>query len=118
MRSDVAASTFLVVGIFMTLFILNAIFQTTSRITWALARDDALVFSKHLQQIHPVLDVPVQAILLNWSILAVCGCIFLGSSIGESNLPLHLQAKSDADCSIQPSMPSSVLLLYFSNFPL
>ncbi|KAH7169458.1 amino acid/polyamine transporter I [Fusarium sp. MPI-SDFR-AT-0072] len=86
MRSDVAASVFLLLGIVMTLFILNAVIQTSSRITWALARDDALVFSKYFQQIHPSLGVPVRALLLNWSILAICGCVFLGSSIAFNAL--------------------------------
>lgn len=87
MRSDAAATVFLAFSIVLAFFVLNAIFQTSTRITWSFARDDGLLFSKVFQKVHPTLDSPVNATLLNWATTAICGCIFLGSSTGKS---LHL----------------------------
>lgn len=85
MRSDVAATVIQVASIVLTFFILNAIFQTSSRITWAFARDNGLVFSGAFGTISPTFDIPVNATLLNYSILSVAGCVFLGSSIGKAS---------------------------------
>ncbi|OQV10176.1 hypothetical protein CLAIMM_14211 [Cladophialophora immunda] len=67
-------------GIIMAFFALNAVQETTSRLAWSFARDNGLVFSKHLHRIHPRLQVPVWSLLLTWAILAICGCIYLASS--------------------------------------
>jgi choline transport protein len=83
MRSDAAAVAFLVAGPVLSFFILNAIFQTSSRITWAFARDNGLVFSNLFEKIHPTLEIPVRATILNWAIFVFCGCIFLASSTGK-----------------------------------
>ena len=69
-------------GIAITFFILNAVQQTSSRLTWSFARDNGFLFSKYLHRIHPTLEVPVYALVLNWFIVFVCGCIFLASSTG------------------------------------
>lgn len=66
----------------MTFFIFNAVLQTASRLTWALAKDNALVFSSTIQKVHPGLGVPVGSILFNSAAMALCGCIFLASSTG------------------------------------
>ncbi|KEF62511.1 uncharacterized protein A1O9_00484 [Exophiala aquamarina CBS 119918] len=79
MRSQAAATVFTAVGVLIAWFVLNAVLQTSSRITWSFARDNALTFSKHLVKIHPKLEVPVFSLLLNYAILVVCGCIFLAS---------------------------------------
>ncbi|KEF53879.1 uncharacterized protein A1O9_10281 [Exophiala aquamarina CBS 119918] len=67
-------------GIFMAFFALNAVQETASRLTWSFARDNGLVFSTHLQRIHPRWQVPVWSLFITWGILAIYGCIFLGSS--------------------------------------
>ncbi|KAH8900743.1 putative choline transport protein [Thozetella sp. PMI_491] len=79
MKSDAAATTFLAAGLFMSFIILNAVLQTASRITWALARDNALAYSTTIASIHPTLDVPVWATVVNWVILSRCGFVYLGS---------------------------------------
>jgi len=80
MRSDTAALVFLIISPFLSFFILNAVFQTSSRLTWAFARGKALFLSRHFEQIHPTLEVPVNATILNWAIFASCGYIFLIST--------------------------------------
>ncbi|KIW18243.1 hypothetical protein PV08_02531 [Exophiala spinifera] len=67
-------------GIVMAFFALNAVQETASRLTWSFARDNGLVFSTHLERIHPRWQVPVWSLFATWGILATCGCIFLGSS--------------------------------------
>ncbi|KAF1812576.1 amino acid transporter [Eremomyces bilateralis CBS 781.70] len=79
LRSDAGAVGLLIAGVIMTFFVLNAVIQTASRITWALARDNALVFSGLFRQIHPTLEVPVSSILVVWGVLAACGLLILAS---------------------------------------
>lgn len=83
MRSLTAATTLTSVGVVIAWFVLNAVLQTSSRITWSLARDNALTFSKHLVKVHPKLEVPIYSLLLNYAILVICGCIFLASRTGK-----------------------------------
>jgi choline transport protein len=54
--------------------------QTASRLTWAFARDNALFGSRFLSSLHPTLDVPVWALVLNSAVIFIIGCIYLGSS--------------------------------------
>jgi choline transport protein len=84
MRSQTAAVVFTCVGVVLCWFILNAIVQTSSRITWSLARDNGLLFSRFFETIHPRLEVPVNALVLNWVILLICGCIFVASQTGKT----------------------------------
>ncbi|RFU77501.1 choline transport [Trichoderma arundinaceum] len=82
LRSDNGAIAILVLSIAMTFFILNAVLQTASRLTWSMAKDNALIFSNILEKVHPSLDVPVSSLLFNAGVLALCGCIYLASSTG------------------------------------
>ena len=50
-----------------------------SRLCWSFARDRGLPGSKRLAQIHPVLDVPLNAHVTSCSIVAVLGLLYLGS---------------------------------------
>lgn len=76
--------------------------QTSNRLIWAFARDKALPYSNQyvipiflksraprrnesdganrFNQIHPTLKVPVKAALLTWAVVAILGCIYVGSS--------------------------------------
>lgn len=81
-RSESGAVAVLVLSILMPFFILNAVLQTTSRLTWALAKDNALMFSNIFERVHPSFDVPVSSLFLNAAMLALCGCIYLASSTG------------------------------------
>ena len=58
--------------------------QTGSRLTWSLARDDAMVLSKAIKRTNIQLGVPVWALLFNAFWLFVIGCVYLVSSSGES----------------------------------
>ena len=57
-----------------------SIMTTSSRMTYAFARDGGLPFSKFFRRVHPKLDVPLESLGLTILVVVVFGCIFLGSS--------------------------------------
>lgn len=61
-------------------FALNACMETASRLTWAFARDNALLSSRFLGSVHPRFKVPVWALVANSTVIAIIGFIYLGSS--------------------------------------
>lgn len=61
-------------------FALNACQEVSSRLTWAFARDNALIGSRFLGKIDPTLKVPVWALVANAFVIFIIGCIYLGSS--------------------------------------
>lgn len=79
-RSDVAATVFLVLLLLAAIFALNATQQTASRLTWSFARDDALFGSRWLGKINEKQQVPIAALLFNFVIMFIIGCIYLGST--------------------------------------
>jgi choline transport protein len=87
-RSLAGAEAFSIGGVVLTWFMTNAIYQTSSRLTVAFARDNAMAGSKYLAMSHSRLDSPVNALLFNWFVVTLLGCLFLASSIGESWLCL------------------------------
>jgi len=62
------------------LFAAIAIMTTSSRMTYAFARDGGLPFSRFFARIHPTLDVPLESLALTNLVVLIFGCIFLGSS--------------------------------------
>lgn len=56
------------------------IMSTSSRMTYAFARDGGLPFSRVFGRIHPTLDTPVNALILTSVLVVIFGCIFLGST--------------------------------------
>ncbi|KAK4934036.1 hypothetical protein LTR66_015761 [Elasticomyces elasticus] len=54
--------------------------STSSRMTWAFARDRGIPFSKFFAKIHVGLDTPVNSLALTTGLVIIFGCIFLGSS--------------------------------------
>ena len=50
-----------------------------SRLCWSFARDNGLPFAKFLSHVHPRLDVPLQAHFVSCVIVAILGCLYLGS---------------------------------------
>ncbi|MCJ1430275.1 hypothetical protein MMC29_008192, partial [Sticta canariensis] len=50
-----------------------------SRLCWSFARDNGLPFSKTLAKVHPKLDVPLQAHFVSCVLVAILGCLYLGS---------------------------------------
>ncbi|KAK1593439.1 amino acid permease [Colletotrichum navitas] len=66
----------------MVLAILCGIGCTTaaSRCTWAFARDGAIPGSRWWKEVHPKLDVPLNAMMLSMAIQIILGLIYFGSS--------------------------------------
>lgn len=62
------------------LFAAISIMTTSSRMTYAFARDGGLPFSRIFARVHPKLDVPLQALGLTNLVVLIFGLIFLGSS--------------------------------------
>lgn len=79
-RSQAAATVFIFVLLSIAFFSLNAVVESSSRLTWAFARDNALLGSKLIGQVHPFLQVPIWALLANATVIFIIGCIYLGSS--------------------------------------
>ncbi|KAI5919577.1 amino acid/polyamine transporter I [Camillea tinctor] len=61
------------------LFTATTLMTTSSRMSYAFARDRGLPFSHILARVHPSLDVPLNALLWTAAWVVVFGCIFLGS---------------------------------------
>jgi len=57
-----------------------SIMTTSSRMTYAFARDRGLPFSRFFARVHPKLDVPLESLGLTVLVVVIFGCIFLGSS--------------------------------------
>ncbi|KAK5116433.1 hypothetical protein LTR62_007980 [Meristemomyces frigidus] len=62
------------------LFAAISIMTTSSRMTYAFARDGGLPFSRFFARVHPKLDVPLEALGLTNLVVLIFGLIFLGSS--------------------------------------
>lgn len=62
------------------LFATTSIMTTSSRMTYAFARDGGLPFSRFFAKVHKRLDVPLNALYLTSGLVIIFGCIFLGSS--------------------------------------
>ncbi len=57
-----------------------SIMTTSSRMTYAFARDGGLPFSRFFARVHPKLDVPLEALGFTVVVTVVFGLIFLGST--------------------------------------
>lgn len=62
------------------LFATTSIMTTSSRMTYAFARDGGLPASKFFAKIHQRLGQPLNALILSTILTIIFGCIFLGSS--------------------------------------
>jgi choline transport protein len=78
-----AGTAFLALIYILTVMVLVGTTETSSRITWSLARDDAFYGSAYLSHVHPTLKVPVWSIVANTVACAVMGCLYLASTTGE-----------------------------------
>lgn len=79
-RSDAAATVFIVSLTVMVLIALNGSHQTASRLTWSFGRDNAIVGSRWLNKMSPKQQVPIAALLFNFAIMFIIGCVYLGST--------------------------------------
>ena len=57
-----------------------SIMTTSSRMTWAFARDRGLPASRFFAKVHPKLGLPLNALYLTVALVVIFGLIFLGSS--------------------------------------
>jgi choline transport protein len=106
-KSSAAATVFLVALLMIILFVVVAMQQTAGCLTWALARDDALLFSKKLGIMHGHLGVPVWSLVTNSAMVFLAGCVYMISSTAFSaliNSSIILQIVSFA-------MPCALLML-------
>ncbi|PSR82853.1 amino acid/polyamine transporter I [Coniella lustricola] len=62
------------------LFTTTSIMTTSSRMSYAFARDRGLPFSRVFAKVHPGLDVPLNALIWTAVWVIIFGCVFLGSS--------------------------------------
>ena len=79
-NSDAGAICLLMFPLVCLLFATTSIMTTSSRMTWAFARDRGLPFSAFFSKVHPRLDLPLNSLLLTTTLVVIFGCIFLGSS--------------------------------------
>ena len=82
-NSVAAGTAFLGLIYVLSVMVLVGTTETSSRITWSLARDDAIYGSAYLSQVHPTLKVPVWSIVANTAACAVMGCLYLASTTGK-----------------------------------
>ncbi|CAK3807035.1 Choline transport [Lecanosticta acicola] len=61
-------------------FATTSIMTTSSRMTYAFARDGGLPFSRFFARVHKKLDVPLESLALTVLVVLIFGCIFLGST--------------------------------------
>jgi amino acid transporter len=78
--SDAAATSFTIFLLVIVFTALNATHHTASRLAWSFARDNALVGSRWLNQMSPKQHVPIPALVFNFAIMFVIGCIYLAST--------------------------------------
>ncbi|KAH8912439.1 gaba permease [Coniochaeta sp. PMI_546] len=62
------------------LFTTTTLVCTSSRMSYAFARDRGMPFSSTFAKVHPTLDVPLNALLWTCGWVVVFGCILLGST--------------------------------------
>lgn len=72
-----------VITIVMGGFVIVAVQETTSRLAWAFARDNGLVFSQFIGKIDKHLDIPKYSLIFGWVWLFLCGLLHLVSATGE-----------------------------------
>jgi choline transport protein len=80
-KSKVGAVCLLMFPLICFLFAGVAVMTTSSRMTFAFARDGGLPVSRLWWKIDPKLGVPMNALYLNVFIVVIFGCIYLGSTI-------------------------------------
>lgn len=89
-ESRTAATVFILVIGILWLFTLLGVQQSASRLTWSFARDDALIWSSHIKQVHKTLNLPIWAMMFNFVWVFLLGIIYLASSTGNTQSPLAL----------------------------
>lgn len=79
-KSRTAAIVFIALLTCTAYLCLNGCQQAFSRLTWAFARDNALIGSKYLGQTRPVFGVPVWSLVATAFAIGLMGFVYLASS--------------------------------------
>lgn len=79
-KSRAGATCLLMFPLVCILFAETAIMTTSSRMTYAFARDGGLPFSKFFAKVHPRLGQPLNALILAATLTILFGLILIGSS--------------------------------------
>ncbi|PVH95857.1 amino acid permease [Periconia macrospinosa] len=79
-KSRAGTVCLLVFPLLCLLFATTSIMTTSSRMTYAFARDGGLPASKYFAKVHPRLGQPLNALLVTTALTIIFGFIFLGSS--------------------------------------
>ena len=79
-QSNAGAVCLLIFPLVCLLFATTSIMTTSSRMTYAFARDGGLPASRFFAKVHPKLDLPLNALYLTNACVIIFGCIFLGST--------------------------------------
>lgn len=79
-RSKAGAICLLIFPVICMVFTSTALMTTSSRMSYAFARDHGLPFSHFFARVHPTLDVPLNSLLWTAVWIVILGLILLGSS--------------------------------------
>jgi choline transport protein len=79
-QSKAGAVCLLMFPLICLLFATTSIMTTSSRMTYAFARDGGLPRSKFFAKVHAKLGLPLNSLCLTTVLVIIFGCIFLGSS--------------------------------------
>lgn len=79
-NSHAGAICLLMFPLICLLFATISIMTTSSRMTYAFARDRGLPASRFFAKVHPKLDLPLNSLYLTTGLVIIFGCIFLGST--------------------------------------
>ncbi|KAK4496072.1 hypothetical protein PRZ48_012051 [Zasmidium cellare] len=86
----------------------TAVMTTSSRMTFAVARDGMLPVSAFWWKMNQKLQVPLNALLLNVFVVIVFGCIYLGSNVAFN----AITASSVVALGISYALPPAMDMLY------
>lgn len=86
----------------------TAVMTTSSRMTFAVARDGMLPVSAFWWKMNRKLQVPLNALMLNVVVVVVFGCIYLGSSVAFN----AITASSVVALGISYALPPAMNMLY------
>lgn len=86
-----------------------------SRLCWSFSRDRGIPGHKYWAKIHPTLDVPLNAHILSCTIVAVLGCLYLGSYTAF-NRYVALQVSSGVVMLIYCSMVTGCIVLPYISY--
>jgi choline transport protein len=79
-NSHAGSTCLLMFPLVCMLFTSTTLMATSSRMSYAFARDRGMPFSRVFAKVHPTLDVPLNSLLWTAAWVVVFGCIFLGSN--------------------------------------